>query len=253
MVVVLVMLLAGALTWLRGDAGVPQKNGTLISTWASSTFASNGLAAGTSSRPAVFVASASTPSFVRFDGVDDTINLDVSVASLQRPMTLCIVDRYTPGSTGPRQRNLQGSNTCVCLRLRQVVCLFVVDITGGAAACVHLRCSTTWVVGLDSGVRMFRFQGLTEINATTPAPAPDAWAVTCVTADKDETMGYINGELRMNSTASTVEPLALSLGGYAGPLGTRQVCVPPCCSTRSVSCTLILGACVRAGVRRGRG
>jgi hypothetical protein len=101
----------GPITWLKGDSGISQVHGAAVNRWYSASFSTDAVASGVSNRPVVNISSTADPTFITFDGVDDALQLDQTFTSLQRPMTICVVDRYTAGSGRPRKRNLQGSNS----------------------------------------------------------------------------------------------------------------------------------------------
>ncbi len=127
---------AAPVVWLRGDSGIAQRtNNADVSTWLSSVpfFAGDAVAPAPTNRPKLVVESTTTPSFVRFDGVDDGMALSQTIAVLQRPMTMFIVDRYAPTSTAAtRQRNVQGTGRFV------VADAVVVAAAAAAAAAVTL-------------------------------------------------------------------------------------------------------------------
>ena len=109
-------VLAAPVVWLRGDFGVSQVNKSAVSTWASAStvFSGDAVAPTAANQPSVVIDSLATPSYVRFDGVADGLQLSQSVAVLQRPMVIFMVDRYTPGSpTATQRRNLQGTGLYV--------------------------------------------------------------------------------------------------------------------------------------------
>ncbi len=208
---------------MKGDDGIPQRNGSLLDRWDSVAFGTDAVAPAAAGRPTVTVASASTQTYVSFNGIANGLVIDQSYASLQRPFMLFVVDRYTPGSLGPRLRNVQGSNRC------DVVHVYFINVCCSLGCVDVSRRSTAWVVGLDAGTRTFSVAGTASFDASTLAPNTDSWAVTTVIADKDTTLGFVNGELRFNRTASSSEPGTLSIGGYYGPAGTHQVCLFKLC------------------------
>jgi hypothetical protein len=108
------LMSAAPVVWLRENYGFAQVNNSAISEWTSVTFGTtaSAFAPALDSRPTVVVDSASANTYLRFNGVKNALTLRNSLAPMQRPLTVFVVDRYSPMSTvAQRKRNLQGSKT----------------------------------------------------------------------------------------------------------------------------------------------
>lgn len=184
---------AGAAVWLKADSGAPQVDGNGALLWESfSGVPADATAPAADAAPTLVVpdeaalGGSDLPPFLRFDGIDDALLIDDTTVDVQSPMTLFVVDRYTPGSLNSlRQRNVQGTGV------------------------------SSWAVGLDAGERAARISG----EAVWVDAASDAteWAVSTTLVDTEVVSGYFNGKSVGSSTDAALTVVgALSIGGTLG-------------------------------------
>ncbi|KAA0152665.1 hypothetical protein FNF28_07019 [Cafeteria roenbergensis] len=189
---------AGPALWLKADAmpnaASPQRNGEALPRWLDSS--GNGVdayAPETSRQPKLVSRAQAGLPVVRFDGSDDSMLFDTASLQLDRPMTVFLLARYTPGtSTSLHREILQGRFE------RYIICHYYSTIG------LH---ATTWIGDREA-------LGSDQTN----------WVLCTAQADNDFTRWWRDGSPRANLRSGLTSPSQLALGGTLARANSPSAC-----------------------------